>query len=362
MESVSVQSVPKLELEDWPVDGLETIGQCPICGGDSRTLFYEGLTDRVYRCAPGSWRLHRCNGCGSAFLDPRPTQETIGLAYRRYFTHAEDSPGTGPVSQKPWANFRQALRNGYLNARYHASLTPAHWLGRIFLPLLPPLRERADRWVRHLPPPYPGARLLEIGCGNGGFLLTMRELGWDVQGVEPDVKAAQVARSRGLPVIEGVLKPGLLPDASFDAITMHHVIEHLHNPVEVLAHCHRLLRPAGVISVITPNFDSRGSKLFGKDWYPLQPPSHLVLFTTRSLARALRHTGYQNVRAHASFFGAESIFRDSARLQGNDAALTVDEGGLLKRIIARLATLFFSLLPGTSEEAVVTARKPVSPQ
>jgi hypothetical protein len=45
-----------------------------------RELIYDGLTDRVYGTAPGRWTLYRCLGRGSAFLDPRPNRETIGLA------------------------------------------------------------------------------------------------------------------------------------------------------------------------------------------------------------------------------------------------------------------------------------------
>lgn len=346
------------DLGNWPVDGLEYLDKCPVCGGVERILMYDGLTDRVYKCAPGTWELFRCGKCDSAYLDPRPTTETIGLAYSEYFTHSESSIPAQLTASNKWAKFRQSLRNDYLNARYNTNLLPTHRLGRILLPLIPPLSERANRWVRHLPPSKSGSKLLEIGCGNGGFLVAMRELGWEVQGIEPDAKAAQVARKHDLPVAVGVLRADTFPEASFDAITLHHVIEHLHNPIEILEICFRLLRPSGTISIITPNLASRGSQNFGRDWYPLDPPRHLVLFTTRSLIAAMKQVGYRKVVAHGSFFGAASIFRDSEKLK-------VDGKGLANNIVSgrpgisvHVANLMASLNPHVSEEAVVTAQKP----
>ena len=157
----------------------------------------------------------------------------------------------------------------------------------------------------------------------------------------------------------GVLQPSLFQEASFDAITLHHVIEHLHNPVEILELCLRLLRPGGTISIITPNIAARGSKIYGQDWYPLQPPSHLVLFTTRSLIKAMKRAGYRNVTAHASFFGAASIFRDSEKLKSDRAGLINSADSGKAGIFVRVSNLMTSLNPDVSEEAVVTARKAV---
>ena len=102
-------------MSDWPRDGLERVGHCPVCGAGESHVLHEGLTDRVFFCAPGTWTLHACESCTSAYLDPRPTPQTIGLAYQAYFTHA-DAPGyasLGPVSR-----FRRRLANGYRNRKF----------------------------------------------------------------------------------------------------------------------------------------------------------------------------------------------------------------------------------------------------
>jgi hypothetical protein len=72
--------------QSWPVEDLEAVERCPLCGGTDRTVLYRDLTDGRF-CAPGTWALHRCLGCESGYLDPRPTADAIGRAYRSYHTH-----------------------------------------------------------------------------------------------------------------------------------------------------------------------------------------------------------------------------------------------------------------------------------
>ena len=107
----------------WPADGLETVGACPVCGSPRRHALYEHLTDRLFG-APGAWTLWRCEGCPTAYLDPRPTPETIGLAYAEYFWHQppEDREAV-PDGGIEWA--RRALRNGYLERSLGYEVEPS---------------------------------------------------------------------------------------------------------------------------------------------------------------------------------------------------------------------------------------------
>lgn len=296
----------------WPADGLESVPACPACGDAGRELLHAGLRDRLFKCAPGEWKLYRCRGCGTGYLDPRPNRQTIGLAYASYFTHV---CAGGPV-EKPgswWRRFRTAQRNAYLNAHYGYQLTPARprsprWLstGR---------RLRFDKYTGYLRYPGPGARLLDVGCGNGLFLLQMRSLGWDVFGVEPDPKSAAAAAAAGLNVRSGLLEAQPLPDAHFDAITMNHVVEHLHQPRETLRFCRRILKPGGTLYVATPNLGGAGHRRFGGDWFPLDPPRHLVLFTPESLKRIFASTGFDPEPAVRLRLAAREMFKRSALLR-----------------------------------------------
>jgi len=87
-----------LEARSRPSEGLERVGCCPICGDQGPELWYEGLTDRVFFCAPGRWRLYACPTCTCAYLDPRPKADTLPMAYRSYHTHKEVALAPAPCS------------------------------------------------------------------------------------------------------------------------------------------------------------------------------------------------------------------------------------------------------------------------
>jgi SAM-dependent methyltransferase len=296
---------------DWPAAGLEPVPACPVCGSDRRELLYDDLADRTWFSAGGGWALHRCLECTAGYLDPRPDRETIGRAYASYYTHER------PQADAQTAGVRGAMRNGYLNARYGYEFSPASRLGSLLAWLFPKKRSYADRSVRNLRRPSGGGRLLDIGCGEGSFLAEMREAGWDGQGIEPDTSAAALARENGIPIIGEPLDQAELPAGSFDAVTMNHVIEHFHDPIEALRISYRLLQPGGTLWIVTPNLTSRGHQLFGRDWVGLDPPRHLVLFTRAALERAVTSTGFE-VDRYGSDYSAQTFFPCSATIAAGE--------------------------------------------
>jgi 2-polyprenyl-3-methyl-5-hydroxy-6-metoxy-1,4-benzoquinol methylase len=351
---------PEINLGDWPADGLENVPRCPVCGGTQRKLLHANLRDRVFGGAPGQWNLQACGGCGSAYLDPRPTPATIGQAYRNYCTHA---PGgaVDSANASGWRRFRIAQRNAYLNANYGYHLKPAAWN-----PILlgSARRRRFDTFTGFFRYPGPGARVLDIGCGNGSYLRQMRSIGWEVCGVEPDPQSAALARAAGLDVRAGMLQDQSLPEGHFDAITMTHVIEHLHDPMDTLRRCWKLLKPGGQITLTTPNLDSRGHQIFGADWLPLDPPRHLVLFTENSLRQAMERCGFVVSRPPRPSLKAQELFHTSfclqraGRLKRRDRHLpwTVN---LKKKWLAFRADWATRLNPAVAEEALLLGKKPV---
>lgn len=76
----------------WPEDELEWLGKCPACGAARRDVLFEGLRDEAFHVAAGRWVLWRCQGCEAAYLDPRPSEASIGRAYANYYTHSERWP------------------------------------------------------------------------------------------------------------------------------------------------------------------------------------------------------------------------------------------------------------------------------
>ena len=240
--------------------------------------------------------MHRCQECGSHYLDPRPDPATIHLAYARYFTHA--APRSAARREPPGglATLRRSLANGYRNWRYGTEARPATFLGIWVAFLVPSLRRNADAGMRFLPRASAGRRLLDVGAGSGDYLLRARSAGWDVVGVEPDAAAVATARRAGLDVRQGGIEALSDPPASIDVITMNHVIEHVHDPRAVLNEAFRLLRSGGVLYVETPNINSYGHERFGRHWHALDPPRHLVLFGWESLDRLLEETGFSVIK------------------------------------------------------------------
>jgi SAM-dependent methyltransferase len=330
---------------EWPAGGLESQRVCPVCGSAGRKPFFDGLRDRVFGSAPGEWSLVRCTGCASAYLDPRPTRDTIGLAYASYFTHVEQpAQSAGGV--------RARVVNAHLNARFGYGAEPALPFGGMVARLLPGRAAVVDREHRHLAA-RPGGRLLDAGSGNGAFMARMRALGWQAEGVEPDPRAVEVARAAGLAVQQGTLEdldPDPDPAGRFDVVTLDHVIEHLHDPAAALAVLHRVLRPGGRLWIATPNLESLGLRRFGRSWLHLDPPRHLVLFNTTSLHALLRGCGFEPLSSPRPAPAAALSFPRSAEIEAG-------HGGPSVRLRATLADRLAAHRPRLAEELVVIARR-----
>lgn len=339
----------------WPQADLEAVPQCPVCGSAERSLLYKGLTDRVFCVADGAWDLYRCAHCASGYLDPRPTAESIGRAYAGYYTHdAEDHP---IVRRK--GRIRSLLHdliNGYQNHRYGLQRSPALPVGRWLLPLLPSLRTAADAECRHLPPrPAGGGRLLDVGCGNGGFLLLARQAGWQVEGLDFDAGAVQTARSRGLEVHHGGIEVLDGRSACYDVITLCHVIEHVHDPVATLRRLHALLIPGGVLWLDTPNLASLGAVRFGPHWRGLETPRHL-LFTPSSLTNSLVTAGFSSFKQHWRGMSLFDVYAPSEAIANGGTGLNASHQGRppLRDVLAELREM---AQPARREFLTFSARK-----
>jgi SAM-dependent methyltransferase len=332
----------------WPAGGLEAVLTCPVCGSPRRRVLYEHLTDRLFG-APGEWTLWRCGGCPTAYLDPRPTAETVGLAYADYFWHEPPEDREAPPDgAAEWA--RRALRNGYLQRALGYEAEPSSRALGAIAAHLPAAPAALRRWVRHLPHDSPRPRLLDVGCASGEFMLQMRALGWEVHGMDIDGAALEQARAAGLSVVEGTLESpaGVAAAGGFDALTLAHVIEHLPDPVAALRRARDLLRPGGLLWVATPNLRSLAHRMFGRDWLSLDPPRHLVLFSAGSLLAAFEAAGLERIEQPAPVRNLLSVAEQSAELAGVPTPRV--KGALAQEIAVRR--------PALAEELVVLGRRP----
>ncbi len=289
---------------------------CFLCERPGVVL-YADMQDRLFG-APGAWTLKRCpsHECGLAWLDPMPIDEDIPNAYKSYYTHPEAQAERVTF---PFKIYR-ALRAGYLETR-RSDRAPGRtrWLAPLIW-LNPGWRAEADFSVMHQASPFPGMRLLDLGCGDGSALERLRDLGWkELWGLDLDPIAVQRARQKGLNVQHGTLKSQAYPDGFYDVITMSHVVEHVPDPTELLHECRRVLKPRGRLVVYTPNLDSLGHQLFRGNWLPLDPPRHLHLFNRTTLAETVARSGHWEIRTlRTTVRGASVILVASAdiRTQG----------------------------------------------
>ena len=286
---------------------------CYLCGTQGQPLYQE-LQDRLFG-VPGKWNLRKCSNleCGLVWLDPMPLEEDIGKAYKSYYTHTKTTP-----SKTLCQRIYDAVRNGYLQSKlgYTQSVGP-YWY-RYLWPIAylhPGGIEEIDRSVMFLPALTPTAKLLDIGCGSGQALVRMRAIGWEVEGVDFDSLAVEVAQLKGIPAHLGDLRAQVYQDSYFDAIYMGHVLEHVYDPVGLLRECYRVLKPGGTLVVLTPNTDSWGHKLFNQDWRGLEPPRHLYLFNSKTIRKALKDAKFDKVNIRTLAGGTSYILSMSHLLK-----------------------------------------------
>jgi 2-polyprenyl-3-methyl-5-hydroxy-6-metoxy-1,4-benzoquinol methylase len=293
--------------------------------------------------------MHRCAGCQCLYLDPRPTQASIGIAYSKYFTH-EAAESDSLLSPR---TLLRRLRNDYLAARFGYELPNREPFGQLVVSLLPTRKRRVERMVRELEAPRAPARLLDIGCGNGEFLMRMRDVGWLVTGHDVDPKAAAVVREAGIECVDGPLRAEAF-QSKFDAITLHHVIEHLHDPLGTLSICRELLAPGGRLWIATHNAASLGHRRYGRHWIGLDCPRHLVLFSRQAMEGALARAGFtqSTVRLDIGMYGASAA--------AADLHLRVTKGKRLGHLAMRAENLLGDtvglLMPGLRDDLVAIAR------
>ncbi|MEL1253804.1 class I SAM-dependent methyltransferase [Flavobacterium sp. DGU38] len=123
-------------------------------------------------------------------------------------------------------------------------------------------------------------KLLDIGAGTGDFLLTAKNDGWNVIGVEPSDRAKNIAKQKGISFVEEINE---LENNSFDVITMWHVLEHVPNLELQIRELKSLLKPTGTLIIAVPNFKSYDAKHYGEFWAAFDVPIHFWHFSKKAI-------------------------------------------------------------------------------
>jgi SAM-dependent methyltransferase len=233
---------------------------CAWCGTTATDVIFKG-PDRLHEL-PGSFTFCRCKKCGVLRQEPRLTWEHLSLYY------PEDYPAYAHDADAMDSPFLEGIKN----------------FGNV----------KRRRFVeKH----QPGGRLLEIGCGTGAFLRELVKSGkWDVEGIEPTQSANEyAAKTLGVPIHQGRFSELDFKPASYDAIVLWCVLEHLSQPVQDLSHIHSLLKDGGWLFFSMPNFESMEAKVFGPFWSGWDLPRHLYIFPRPVLRQMLTHIGFGHI-------------------------------------------------------------------
>jgi SAM-dependent methyltransferase len=230
------------------------------------------------------------------------------------------------------------------------ALYEARYPREAFLPQGPRKMAKSARELQVLEGLTDGRRILDVGSSYGFFLATAARRGWSTAGVELSASDAEYARREyQLEVFVGQLDVAPYPPGSFDVVTLRHVLEHVPDPMALLAQARRQLKPGGLLLVAVPNLSSLPASLFGADWWWIDPPTHLFYFDRESLTRSLRIGAFDVLHVetsrgddeHAAFY---ALFVANSRLR------------LLRRLLAAAGGRTPPLLETASVRATHASR------
>jgi 2-polyprenyl-3-methyl-5-hydroxy-6-metoxy-1,4-benzoquinol methylase len=253
--------VPREFLDDsLPAIATEEVPRCIVCGAATSTPFASGY-DYELRTCRNEWQFVQCASCAHVWLNPRPAIASLEVIYPKHYYAYDYESRINPAAR--WAKSR-------LDAR------------------------KFRRILKHIRQPR---SFLDIGCGSGRYLRTMKSLGLGTQhihGVELDDNVVGALQREGFSVQCARAEDAMFEPASLDLVTMFHVIEHVDSPDKVVRRIAEWVPPGGVLAIETPNLDSLDQRLFSKHlWGGYHIPRHWHLFTAATLARLLRDAGFE---------------------------------------------------------------------
>jgi len=216
--------------------------QCPLCSGPPGAC----------RADFGEYQVIECARCGQLSTSPFPSPDTLRALY-----------DTGYYSGPAAARFRSRAAESVV---------------RFF-------RWRRAAMLRRRMHGVRGRRILDVGCGRGDTLAWLQRWGADVHGTQVSTRAAQVARDLigHDRIFVGELADAAYPDASFDCVTLWHVIEHVPEPLALMKEIRRILRPGGLLYIEVPNAGGWAARRFRHHWLAYDVPKHLFHFSPETL-------------------------------------------------------------------------------
>lgn len=227
-----------------------------------------------------------CAVCGSALQRPRWTvKDTLLGSIKEYRIVSCLECGTLRMSPRPtFEERRQSFSDLYPLFDWALGRKRAQADQRI---------SRYTKQINQITQRQRPGKLLDVGCGDGYFLLGMERRGWEASGIELHEKVAAYARDElGLDVKTGA-EHEVDWGGKYDCITLLGVIEDLDDPNACLARCFEHLNDGGLLVVQTHNIASWEARYFGPHWFNVEAPRHVWHFSPETLEKLLQNNGFK---------------------------------------------------------------------
>lgn len=273
---------------------------CLCCGS--------AAIDKVFECkdytvSNENFEIRKCNTCTFRFTQGAPGEAGIGRYYQsqEYVSHSD-------------------TKRGIVNRLYHRvrSFTLAIKVNLI----------KNITGLKH-------GILLDVGAGTGAFAFAMQQAGWNVTGLEPDETARVNALSNRKLQLEELSKLDNLNADTFDAITLWHVLEHVHDLHGYLEKFFKILKPAGRLVIAVPNFTSYDARFYRQYWAAYDVPRHLYHFSPKSMQVLLDQKGFAVEAVKPMWFDSVYVSMLSEKYRhGKDNFVSAVWVGLLSNIKA----------------------------
>lgn len=196
----------------------------------------------------------------------------------------------------------------------HHGLPDIYQRARLDLP------ERCTHWLADLlRVQLPPARVLELGCGHGGYVALLNWAGFNAVGTEMSPWVAEFAQKTfDARVFAGPIETQNFKPGSFDVIILNDVIEHLENPEETLRRCAKLLSETGFFVIQTPEYKehlSYADVVATKDIFLRHMENnndeHLYLFSRRSVSQLFARLGFSQLAFGNPVYSYDMVFNAS---------------------------------------------------
>ena len=265
---------------------MKEITSCPICEREKLNHF---MTTKNFRIDFKDFDIVECAQCNFRFTNPIPTEDEIGVYYNseNYISHTE-------------------TKKGIVNFLFH--IVRKYTLGQKF--------RLVKKYVE-------SGTLLDIGCGSGRFLNYVKEKGWKVTGLEPDAEARAFCKSEHNIDVYPAENLPVLQENSADAITMWHVLEHVHNLNEDVQSIKKILKPNGTLFVAVPNCSSYDARKYKEHWSAYDLPIHLYHFRPNNIKQLFEKHHMKVVMMKPMVFDAYWISLESEKYKAGKKKFTL---------------------------------------